>query len=85
MTGPDPVTDVLVVGGGPAATRAALKAARDGTDVVLADKPPLRHQRRHRLPRHIGWGRGRTPGALGAVGPPLGPPGSEESFPPITS
>ena len=30
--------DVLVVGGGPAATWAALKAAEDGADVVLADK-----------------------------------------------
>ncbi|WP_030270424.1 FAD-binding protein [Streptomyces sp. NRRL B-24484] len=31
-------TDVLVVGGGPAATWAALDAARAGADVVLADK-----------------------------------------------
>lgn len=31
-------TDVLVIGGGPAATWAALRAARDGADVVLADK-----------------------------------------------
>ncbi|KQV05404.1 MULTISPECIES: FAD-dependent oxidoreductase [unclassified Kitasatospora] len=31
-------TDVLVVGGGPAATWAALDAARAGVDVVLADK-----------------------------------------------
>ena len=32
------VADVLVVGGGPAATWAALDAARTGADVVLADK-----------------------------------------------
>jgi succinate dehydrogenase/fumarate reductase flavoprotein subunit len=31
-------TDVLVVGGGPAATWAALKAAQAGADVILADK-----------------------------------------------
>jgi succinate dehydrogenase/fumarate reductase flavoprotein subunit len=31
-------TDVLVVGGGPAATWAALKAAQEGASVVLADK-----------------------------------------------
>lgn len=31
-------TDVLVVGGGPAATWAALRAARSGAEVVLADK-----------------------------------------------
>jgi pyruvate/2-oxoglutarate dehydrogenase complex dihydrolipoamide dehydrogenase (E3) component len=30
--------DVLVVGGGPAGTRAAIKAAQAGADVVLADK-----------------------------------------------
>ncbi len=34
----DVKSDVLVVGGGPAATWAALRAARDGADVVLADK-----------------------------------------------
>lgn len=34
----DLTTDVLVVGGGPAATWAALKAAQAGADVVLADK-----------------------------------------------
>ncbi|MDX2395160.1 FAD-binding protein [Streptomyces sp. DK15] len=34
----DLLTDVLVVGGGPAATWAALKAAEDGARVVLADK-----------------------------------------------
>jgi succinate dehydrogenase/fumarate reductase flavoprotein subunit len=34
----DLIADVLVVGGGPAATWAALTAARDGADVVLADK-----------------------------------------------
>ncbi|MFJ3837438.1 FAD-binding protein [Streptomyces sp. NPDC090054] len=34
----DLLTDVLVVGGGPAATWAALKAAKDGARVVLADK-----------------------------------------------
>ncbi|MDX3539552.1 FAD-binding protein [Streptomyces sp. MB09-01] len=34
----DHVTDVLVVGGGPAATWTALKAARAGARVVLADK-----------------------------------------------
>ncbi|MFD3417505.1 FAD-binding protein [Streptomyces decoyicus] len=38
MTGPDLTTDVLVVGGGPAATWAALKAAQAGAEVVLADK-----------------------------------------------
>ncbi|MGP3635551.1 FAD-binding protein [Streptomyces sp. 24-1644] len=38
MTGLDLTTDVLVVGGGPAATWAALKAAQYGADVVLADK-----------------------------------------------
>ncbi|MFJ5994885.1 FAD-dependent oxidoreductase [Streptomyces sp. NPDC092370] len=38
MTGFDLTTDVLVVGGGPAATCAALKAAQDGADVVLAGK-----------------------------------------------
>ncbi|MFI8389930.1 ferredoxin family protein [Streptomyces sp. NPDC085540] len=30
--------------------------------------------------RHIGWGEGRTPGSLRAIGPPLG-----RSAPPITS
>ncbi|MCL7428072.1 ferredoxin family protein [Streptomyces sp. YS415] len=35
--------------------------------------------------RHIGWGRGRTPGALRAVGPPLSPPGATSPSPPITS
>ncbi|MFE5679675.1 FAD-dependent oxidoreductase, partial [Streptomyces erythrochromogenes] len=34
----DLATDVLVVGGGPAATWAALAAARAGARVVLADK-----------------------------------------------
>jgi succinate dehydrogenase/fumarate reductase flavoprotein subunit len=34
----DLTADVLVIGGGPAATWAALTAARDGADVVLADK-----------------------------------------------
>ncbi|MGW6564044.1 FAD-binding protein [Streptomyces sp. NPDC054975] len=34
----DLTTDVLVVGGGPAATWAALRAAQAGADVVLADK-----------------------------------------------
>lgn len=38
MTSLDLTTDVLVVGGGPAATWAALKAAQAGADVVLADK-----------------------------------------------
>ncbi|WP_436499980.1 FAD-binding protein [Actinokineospora sp. HUAS TT18] len=38
MTILDLTTDVLVVGGGPAATWAALKAAEAGADVVLADK-----------------------------------------------
>ncbi|MFJ8197066.1 FAD-dependent oxidoreductase [Streptomyces sp. NPDC096152] len=38
MTGLDLTADVMVVGGGPAATWAALKAAQDGADVVLADK-----------------------------------------------
>ena len=32
------VADVLVLGGGPAATWAALSAAREGASVVLADK-----------------------------------------------
>lgn len=32
------VTDVLVIGGGPAATWAALKAANDGSKVILVDK-----------------------------------------------
>lgn len=31
-------TDVLVIGGGPAGTWAAIKAAQAGVDVVLADK-----------------------------------------------
>ena len=31
-------TDVLVVGGGPAGTWAAIKAAEGGLDVILADK-----------------------------------------------
>ncbi|MFF9405054.1 hypothetical protein ACF1B0_05865 [Streptomyces anandii] len=35
--------------------------------------------------RHIGWGRGRTPSALRAVGPPLGPPRSKGPTLPITS
>ncbi|MEV5410616.1 FAD-binding protein [Thermopolyspora sp. NPDC052614] len=34
----DLTTDVLVIGGGPAATWAALKAAQAGADVILADK-----------------------------------------------
>ncbi|MEU3993161.1 FAD-binding protein [Streptomyces platensis] len=38
MTGLDLITDVLVVGGGPAATWAALKSAQAGAEVVLADK-----------------------------------------------
>ncbi|MEV4334782.1 FAD-binding protein [Streptomyces sp. NPDC049597] len=38
MTGLELTTDVLVVGGGPAAAWAALNAAQDGADVVLADK-----------------------------------------------
>ena len=38
MTGLQLTSDVLVIGGGPAATWAALKAAQDGADVVLADK-----------------------------------------------
>ena len=38
MTALDLTADVLVVGGGPAATWAALKAAEAGADVVLADK-----------------------------------------------
>ncbi|MGV9245199.1 FAD-binding protein [Streptomyces sp. NPDC003710] len=38
MTGLELTTDVLVVGGGPAATWTALTAAQDGADVVLADK-----------------------------------------------
>ncbi|MGW0763744.1 hypothetical protein ACWD1Y_46090 [Streptomyces sp. NPDC002814] len=35
--------------------------------------------------RHIGWGPGRTPGSLRAVGPSLGPPGAKGASPPITS
>ncbi|MFF9786428.1 4Fe-4S dicluster domain-containing protein [Streptomyces nigrescens] len=35
--------------------------------------------------RHIGWGRGRTPGARLAVGPHLNPPGSKETSLPLTS
>ncbi|MET9619676.1 MULTISPECIES: ferredoxin family protein [unclassified Streptomyces] len=35
--------------------------------------------------RHIGWGHGRTPGALRAVGPPLGPPGADRPSLPLTS
>ncbi|MGW0560505.1 FAD-binding protein [Streptomyces sp. NPDC003016] len=132
MTGLEPTTDVLVVGGGPAATRAALKAAQDGSDVILADQgycgtvPARRDDCQTCFPceancpadalyvapltrplpddstardeehldrtglrgsyrRHIGWGRGRTPGALRAVGPPLGPPGSRGTSLPITS
>ncbi|WP_405883040.1 hypothetical protein OG762_33460 [Streptomyces sp. NBC_01136] len=38
MTGLDLTTDVLVVGGGPAATWVALKTAQDGADAVLSDK-----------------------------------------------
>lgn len=38
MSAPDLTADVLVIGGGPAATWAALKAAETGADVVLADK-----------------------------------------------
>nr|WBO81480.1 FAD-binding protein [Streptomyces sp. SBE_14.2] len=39
-TAPEPTlsTDVLVIGGGPAGTWAAIKAAESGADVVLADK-----------------------------------------------
>ncbi|MDT5176632.1 MAG: binding domain [Mycobacterium sp.] len=36
-SGDDLWTDVLVVGGGPAGTWAAIKAAETGVDVVLAD------------------------------------------------
>ncbi|WP_262703405.1 MULTISPECIES: 4Fe-4S dicluster domain-containing protein [Streptomyces] len=35
--------------------------------------------------RHIGWGRGRTPGSLRAVGPRLPAPGGRPPAPPITS
>ncbi|WP_405487886.1 4Fe-4S binding protein [Streptomyces sp. NBC_00096] len=35
--------------------------------------------------REIGWGEGRTPGALRAVGPSLGPVGDRGAGPPITS
>ena len=42
MTNDEPAetlfTDVLVIGGGPAGTWAAIKAAQAGVDVVLADK-----------------------------------------------
>src|SRR5947208_2776766 len=42
MTNAEPAatlsTDVLVIGGGPAGTWAAIKAAQAGVDVVLADK-----------------------------------------------
>jgi succinate dehydrogenase/fumarate reductase flavoprotein subunit len=37
-TGPDLVTDVLVIGGGPAATWAAVSAREAGAEVVLVDK-----------------------------------------------
>ncbi|MGW2560908.1 FAD-dependent oxidoreductase [Streptomyces sp. NPDC001514] len=67
MTGLDLTTDVLIVGGGPAATWAALRTARAGADVVLADKGYC--------------GRGRTPGALPAAGPPLDAPGNQSPSP----
>ncbi|MEU0005328.1 ferredoxin family protein [Streptomyces sp. NPDC006314] len=35
--------------------------------------------------RHIGWGEGRTPGSLRAVGPPLDPLGPKGISLPITS
>ncbi|WP_413803326.1 4Fe-4S binding protein [Streptomyces iranensis] len=35
--------------------------------------------------RHIGWGHGRTPGALRAVGPRLPAPDGRPPAPPITS
>ena len=38
MTALEIVTDVLVLGGGPAATWAALSAAREGARVVFADE-----------------------------------------------
>ncbi|MFJ2598691.1 FAD-dependent oxidoreductase [Streptomyces erythrochromogenes] len=90
----DLATDVLVVGGGPAAAWAALAAARAGARVVLADKGYCGTSGataaggtgvRYVPPdepavRDIGRGEGRTPGALRAVGPPLDP-----AAPPITS
>ncbi|MEU2395471.1 FAD-dependent oxidoreductase [Streptomyces sp. NPDC007369] len=44
----DHLTDVLVVGGGPAATRAALEASRAGASVVLADTGYCGTSGRHR-------------------------------------
>jgi len=80
MTGLELTTDVLVVGGGPAATWAALKAAQAGADVVLADKGYCGTSGATAsagtgvwyVPPEPGWGPGRTPGALRAVGPSLG-------------
>jgi succinate dehydrogenase/fumarate reductase flavoprotein subunit len=82
MTGLDLTTDALVVGGGPAATWAALKAALAGAEVVLADKGyrgtsgatasggtgVVLGTRAHRDPRH-----GRTARLPGA-GPRAAPP-----------
>ena len=76
-------TDVLVIGGGPAGTWAAIKAAEAGVGVVLADKgytgaADSRFRDVEELSAsgllggyrgELGWGRGRALGARTAVGP----------------
>ncbi|MEU7468762.1 FAD-binding protein [Streptomyces sp. NPDC044984] len=85
MTGPDLTTDVLVAGGGPAATWAALRAARDGADVVLAGKGYCGTSGATASAGTGVWYVGPEPGALRAIGPPLSPPGSRRSSLPVTS